>query len=110
MNNNTKDQQAELNAAYKKLFGKDMPDLQQRAVIPAQAPPQIPFMGQGNLSTQQTKSLNYFEYLSLILVVAKSCGLLNCNWVWPFVPAVMPFVLYGFIVVIGLIKNKFFTK
>lgn len=97
------DQQAELNDAFKKMFGKDLPNnniVQQ---------PQIPTILQANNAKIQPRNLNYFEYLSLILVGAKAAGLLACNWLIPFLPVAAPFIFYGVILLIGIIKNKFFN-
>ena len=56
------------------------------------------------------KGLSYLEALSLILVTLKCLGAITCSWIVPFIPVVMPIVLYGLIVVLGVVSKKFFKK
>lgn len=59
--------------------------------------------------SQQVKSgITYCELLSVVLVTLKCLGLISCSWVVPFLPLVIPFVLYGIIFIFGIIKAKFF--
>jgi len=56
---------------------------------------------------QTTKSLSYCEILSLILVALKGCGYIACNWIMPFVPLTVPFIIYIIVATIGFVKIKF---
>lgn len=58
---------------------------------------------------QQVKSgITYCELLSVVLVTLKCLGLISCSWVVPFLPLAIPFVLYGIVFILGIIKAKFF--
>ena len=58
---------------------------------------------------QQVKSgITYCELLSVVLVTLKCLGLISCSWVVPFLPLAIPFVLYGIILIVGIIKTNFF--
>lgn len=62
------------------------------------------------LATQNSqKGLTYFEILSIALVILKGVGYLTCSWFIPFIPIIIPFVLYAFVFIIGVIKGKFFN-
>jgi hypothetical protein len=60
--------------------------------------------------TNNSKSLTYFEVLSLILFTLKCIGTITCSWIVPFIPLFIPFVFYILIVFIGFLKAKFFNK
>lgn len=58
---------------------------------------------------QQVKSgITYCELLSVVLVTLKCLGLISCSWIVPFLPLTIPFVLYGIVFILGIIKAKFF--
>lgn len=56
------------------------------------------------------KNIGYCELLSLVLVTMKCLGFISCNWLVPFLPVLVPFILYIFIVFYGFIKNKFLKQ
>lgn len=53
-------------------------------------------------------NLTYFEVLSLVLIVLKATGYIACSWLVPFVPVIIPIVLYVFVFIAGIVKAKFF--
>lgn len=60
---------------------------------------------------QQVRSgITYCELLSIVLVTLKCLGLISCSWIIPFLPLIIPFVLYGAVLIIGILKTKFFNK
>ena len=55
------------------------------------------------------KSLTYCEVLSVALVVLKAMGYLTCSWIVPFVPLIIPVILYVIVLGAGFLKAKFFN-
>lgn len=62
------------------------------------------------MSQPSRSGLSYCECLSLILITLKCLGTISCSWLIPFMPLLIPFVLYGVVVLAGYLKAKFFTK
>lgn len=56
-----------------------------------------------------SKNLTYCEVLSVVLVVLKAMGYLSCSWIIPFVPLIVPAVLYIIVLSVGFLKTKFFN-
>ena len=76
-------------------------DYKQLAQLASQVQPQ-------QLPTS-SKSLTYCEVLSVVLVVLKAMGYLSCSWIIPFVPLIVPAVLYMIVLSVGFLKTKFFN-
>lgn len=56
-----------------------------------------------------SKGLTYCEVLSVVLVILKAMGYLSCSWIIPFVPLIIPAVLYMIVLSVGFLKTKFFN-
>ena len=63
---------------------------------------------QSQSQSQNKSSVTYWELLSLVLLVLKCIGYINCSWIWVFFPVFIPFIFYGIIFLCGYIKIKFF--
>lgn len=59
---------------------------------------------------QPNKTITYFELLSLLLVAIKGFGFIDCSWIVPFIPVIIPLVFYGIVLLVGFIKMKYFSK
>jgi hypothetical protein len=75
-------------------------DYKQLAQLASQIQPQ---------QTTPAKSLSYCEVLSVVLVILKAMGYITCSWIVPFIPLIIPVVLYAIVLIFGFIKGKFFN-
>ena len=55
-------------------------------------------------------NMNYFSWLSIVLVILKGMGYISCSWIWVFFPFVLPYVFLGIIAVIGICVSKIKKK
>ena len=75
-------------------------DYKQLAQLTSQVQPQ---------QAAPAKSLTYCEVLSVVLVILKAMGYISCSWVVPFIPLIIPVMLYLIVLAFGFIKSKFFN-
>lgn len=60
---------------------------------------------------QQVRSgITYCELLSVVLVTLKCLDLIYCSWLVPFLPLAIPFIIYGIILIVGIIKANYFKQ
>ena len=57
-----------------------------------------------------SKSLTYWELLSVVLVVLKAAGFVSLAWFWAFFPILIPYICYGLVMLTGFIIGKFIKR
>lgn len=58
-------------------------------------------------SSNTESGLNYFDWLSITLVILKGLGYISCSWIWVFLPVTIPYIFTAIIALIGFCVTKF---